>query len=94
METFFMFAKYSPEAVEGISAERTKRGNSLIEKLGGEVKSVYALLGEYDLVFIVSFPGIEYVMKASVAMNKLIGLSITTLPAISVETFDKFASGL
>ncbi|KPJ64114.1 MAG: hypothetical protein AMJ45_06460 [Syntrophobacter sp. DG_60] len=89
MPTFFMFGKYSSEAVKEISAERTRKVINLVEKLGGKVNSMYALLGEYDLVFIVDFPGTQEAMKASVGLTKLTGISFSTSPAVTVEHFDK-----
>lgn len=89
MATFLMFGKYSSEAVKKISAKRTKDAASLIKKYGGSVKSMYSLLGEKDLVFILTFPGIEQAMKASVALSKMTGIAFTTYPAISVEEFDR-----
>ena len=89
MATFFMFGKYSSEAIKEMSAERTDKGFSLIKKFGGEVNSMYALLGEHDLVIIANFPGIEQAMKASVALSKLTGISLKTSPAVAVEDFDK-----
>ena len=50
MSTFFMFGKYSSEAVKEVSAERTSKATSLMERFGGRVNSMYALLGEHDLV--------------------------------------------
>ena len=72
-----------------MSSKRTKEAESLIKKLGGEVKGMYSLLGEKDLVFILTFPGIEQAMKASVALSKMTGISFTTSPAVTVEEFDK-----
>jgi len=92
MATFFMFGKYSSEAVKGMSPKRTKEAETLIKKFGGKVESIYALLGEKDLVFIVNFPGIEQVIKASVALSKMTGIGFTTLPAVTVEEFDKLIS--
>ena len=89
MSTFFIFGKYSSEAVKEISAERTKKVISLIEKFGGKASSMYALLGEYDLVFIVDFAGTEQAIKASVGLTKLTGISFSTSPAITVEHFDR-----
>ncbi len=89
MATFFMFGKYSSEALKGISDERTKNAVSAIEKCGGKVKSMYALLGEYDLVLIVELPGTKEAVKASLGLNKLTGISFSTSPAITVEDFDK-----
>ena len=92
MSTFFMLGKYSSEALKGISSSRTDKALKLIKKFGGEVKSMYALLGEIDLVFILTFPDVEKAMQASVALNKLTGISFTTLPAVTVEEFDKVMS--
>lgn len=94
MATFFMFGKYSSEALKGMSAARTDKAMGLIKKFGGEVKLMYALLGEQDLVLIADFPGIEGVMKASVALNKLTGIAFTTSPAVTVEEFDKMMTGV
>ena len=88
MATFFMFGKYTSQAVEKISAERTNQAVSEIKKLGGEVQAMHVLLGEYDLLFCVTLPGIDAAMKASVTLSKLTGISFTTCPAVTVETFD------
>ena len=89
MSTFLIFGKYSPEAGKKISKERTEKAISLFKKFGGEVESMYALLGEQDLVFIVNLPGIEQAMKASVALTKMTDISFKTSPAVTVEEFDK-----
>ena len=89
MITFLMFGKYSSEAIKGISGARTVEANNLIKKNGGEVISQYALLGENDLLFIVNFPSVDDVIRSSVALNKLTGISFNSIPAITVEQFDK-----
>ncbi|MHC4639448.1 MAG: GYD domain-containing protein [Planctomycetota bacterium] len=89
MATFLMFGRYSSEALRGMSSKRTEEARSLIKKFGGDVKAMYSLLGEKDLVIILTFPGIEEAMKASVALSKLTGISFTTSPAVTVEEFDK-----
>ncbi|NIM97510.1 MAG: GYD domain-containing protein [candidate division Zixibacteria bacterium] len=89
MATFFMFGKYSTEALKGISARRTEEVAKIVKKFGGERKEVYVLLGEVDVVGIFTFPGIEQAMQASVALGRLTGMSITTAAAVPVEKFDK-----
>jgi len=89
MATFLMVGKYSSGALKQMSAERTDKTFSLIKNLGGEVKAMYALLGEKDLAFVVDLPGIEQAMKASIALNKSTGITFTTFPAVTVEDFDK-----
>ena len=89
METFFLFGKYSAEALKKISPERTRKAISAIQKLGGRVKSVYALLGHSDLVFIVSLPSAAQATLASITLTKMTGISFTTSTAIPVDQFDK-----
>lgn len=89
MATYFMFGTYSASALKGISAERTEKAAALVKQHGGEVKSAYALLGKHDLVLIVDLPTLNQAIQVSVALAKLTGISFSTAPAVSVETFDK-----
>ena len=89
MPIFMMFGKYSSEALKGISPERTDKAVELIKQNGGKVISMYAVLGEHDLVFTLDFPDMEKALAVSVALNKLTGISFTTSPVVEVEKFDK-----
>jgi uncharacterized protein with GYD domain len=89
MATYFMFGKYSAAAAKEISPNRTEKATELVKSFGGHVRSMYALLGEIDLVVVVMFPGLEEAIKASVALSKMTGISFTTAPAVTVEEFDK-----
>ena len=89
MSTYIMFGKYSHDSIKEISAERTQKADQLISANGGSVKSGYALLGDTDLVLVVDFPSNENAMKASVGLAKLLGISFSTAPAVSMEEFDK-----
>jgi uncharacterized protein with GYD domain len=92
MATYFMFGRYTPEAVRSISAARTQQAVAEIERLGGRVTAMHALLGEYDLLFCVELPGNEAAIQASVALTRLTGVAFTTCPAVAVETFDRMAA--
>jgi len=94
MATFIKCGKYSLEALKGIKAERTQKSVKLIEKFGGKVEAMYAVLGEQDLVFILDFPGIEEAAKSSIALAKTTGIAFSTSPAISVDQFDKITARL
>jgi uncharacterized protein with GYD domain len=84
-----MFGKYTPDSIEDISAQRTQNATKVIGDAGGKVVSGYALLGETDLVLIAEFPGNEQAMKASVGLARLLEISFTTSPAVSIEEFDQ-----
>ena len=89
MTTYVMLGKFATGAVNEISAERTKKSAAIIESCGGKGKALYALLGEKDVLAVVDFPSLEQAMKASVELTKLLNISFTTSPAITVEEFDK-----
>jgi len=89
MANYFMFGKYSTEAVKAISATRTNKTIALIKKNGGELKAAYALLGDVDVVLIVELPDTEHAMRTSADLSKLLGISFSTRPAVSMEDFDK-----
>ena len=89
-----MFGKYSSESLKKISPDRTRKAINTIQKFGGRVKSVYALLGNNDLVFIVNLPGPAQATMVSIALTKMTGITFTTETAIPVEEFDKLAHEL
>ena len=89
MPIFMMFGSYSSEALKGISSERTAKAVELIKKNDGKISSMYAVLGEHDLVFTIDFPDAEKAMATSVALNRLTGITFITSPVVKVEEFDK-----
>jgi len=89
MPIFMMFGKYTTEAMQGISPDRTEKAVQLIKANSGKVISMYAVMGEHDLVFTLDFPDAENAFATSVALNALTGISFTTSPVVEVEMFDK-----
>lgn len=89
MAAFLMFGKYTPEALQGLSADRTKAAQKLVKQMGGKIQSMYATLGEHDLVFVVNLPSTEDALKASIALNRMTGITFSTAPAVPVEEFDQ-----
>lgn len=89
MALYFMFGKYTSEAMHGMGAKRTQDAMNVMKKFRGEVKGMYTLLGEHDLVIIAELPGAEEAVKASVALGRMSGVSFKTSPALPVEDFDR-----
>ena len=92
MPIFMMFGKYDQDSLKGVSAERTKKAVEIIKKNGGKVISMYAVLGEHDLVLTLDFPDAEKALSASVALNMLTGITFATSPVVDVEQFDRLVS--
>jgi len=91
MATFVMFGKYSSDSIREISAKRTVKVHNLFKEMGGEIISMYAILGEYDLIFIVNLPNVTKAVKASLALNQMLGITFNTSPALKIEEFDSLA---
>jgi uncharacterized protein with GYD domain len=89
MNTYFMFGKYTLEGAKGISVNRTSKAQSLIKENGGVYKAGYALLGDIDMVLIVEMPDTGQAIKTSAALGKFLGISFSTVPAVSADEFDK-----
>ena len=89
MSIFLMFGKYSSEAAKNVSSDRTEKAREVIRKNGGKIISMYAVMGEHDLVFTVDFPDANKALATSVALYKLTGIHFTTSPVVDVEQFDK-----
>jgi uncharacterized protein with GYD domain len=89
MSIFLMFGKYSSEAMKEISPDRTEKAREVIQKNGGKIISMYAVMGEHDLVFTIDFPDADKAIATSVALYKLTGIHFTTSPVVDVEQFDK-----
>ena len=94
MATFFMFGKYSSEAAKGISPDRTDKVREAIEKVGGKVKDIYILMGEYDVVIITEMPRMAEAMQASILLKRLTDISFFTAAAMPVDEFDRIAKDI
>ena len=92
MPIFMMFGKYDRDSLKDASEQRTKKTVKIIEKNGGKVISMYAVMGEHDLVFTLDFPDAEKAMSASLALKMLTGISFSTSPVVDVEKFDRLVS--
>jgi uncharacterized protein with GYD domain len=88
MPIFLMFGRYSSEAIKDVSADRTVQARNVITKNGGKIISMYAVMGEHDLVFTIDFENADRAMATSAALYKLTGIHFTTSPVVDVEQFD------
>lgn len=88
MTIFIMTGTYSTEAIKQISIERTTKAIDIVEQCGGKIVATYATMGETDLLAIMEFPDVRKAIKASVDLNKALGISFSSVPAIPIEEFD------
>ncbi len=91
MTTYILFGKMSVNAVKDVSSVRTIKAVTIVEKYGGRIQAIYALLGGADVVAIIDFPGMNEAMKASIELTKLLGIAFSTSAAMTIDEFDKLA---
>ncbi|MFN0095062.1 MAG: GYD domain-containing protein [Dehalococcoidia bacterium] len=89
MATYLLLSTLTDEGRKTLKArpERLQEVNKEIEAMGGRVVSQYAVLGLYDFVNVVEAPSNEVIARISVELGSRGTIQITTLPAMSVETF-------
>lgn len=88
MQTYFFFGSYTQASLHEARSNRTDVAVGILEELNGQILSIYALLGEHDLVIIANLPGNTEALKASVSLSREIGVQFSTRPAVSVDRFD------
>jgi uncharacterized protein with GYD domain len=68
--------------------------SALARQMGGNLHEAYALLGPFDVAFIVDLPSRDDAVKVAVAIGKQLGLSISTSSAMPLTKFDQLMEDL
>jgi uncharacterized protein with GYD domain len=89
MATYIMFSTLTDEGRKTLKErpERLREVNQEIERMGARVVSQFAVLGIYDFVNIIEAPSNEVIARISVELGARGTVQLTTLPAMSIETF-------
>jgi uncharacterized protein with GYD domain len=96
MATYVMLANYHPEGMKVIDkvADRIPGAKQLIKSLGGELKSFYWLMGQYDAVVVVEAPDDETVSRIALTFGKQGTIDTTTMRAFSPEEMTQLVKPL
>jgi uncharacterized protein with GYD domain len=89
MALYMMLGVYTGSSLDSIRASRTREAVGVIEAAEGQVVSMYAMLGKYDVVLIANLPGNREAMEVSVGLARITGLRFTTCPVIPIDRFDE-----
>jgi uncharacterized protein with GYD domain len=96
MATYILLSTLTDEGRKTMKErpERLQEVNKELEAMGGRVVAQYAVLGGYDFVNVVEAPSNEVIARISVELGSRGTVQITTLPAITVETFTNMLSAV
>jgi uncharacterized protein with GYD domain len=89
MATYIMLSTLTDEGRKTLKErpERLQEVNREIEAMGGRVTQQYAVLGGYDFINILEAPDNETVARISVELGSRGTVTLTTLPAMTVDHF-------
>ena len=96
MATYFVMFRFTQKGIEHVKQvpARVEAAKELFRNLGANVNKFYALVGQYDTVFIVDAPDDETVAKASLALSSLGNVRSEIMRAFSEEEFSRIVTGL
>lgn len=94
--TYLMLLNWTDQGIKNVkdSPKRLDGVKKLAKDLGGEVKSFYMTLGEYDLVLIVDMPNNDKLASFGLKLGSFGNVRSTTLRAYSEDDYRRIISGL
>ncbi len=94
MPAYLILFKYTQKGTAAIkeSPKRVEQAMELAKKLGGNVKSFYLLMGQFDTTFLLEAPDDETATKIAMAISSLGNVSTLTMRGFTLDEFKKMIS--
>ena len=94
MASYVMLFHYTHQGIEHVkqSPDRVDALKKIFNKHGAKIKDFYALLGQYDTLFIVEAPNDETVAKLSLYVAEQGNVRVETHRAFTETEFHKLLS--
>jgi uncharacterized protein with GYD domain len=96
MPTYISMLHYTQQGISAIknSPARIDAAKDAYRKAGGELKSIYLTLGQYDLVAIAEMPSDEAVARMALTLGAQGNIRSETMRAFSEAEFRKIVGTL
>jgi uncharacterized protein with GYD domain len=96
MPTYISMLRYTQQGISTVknAPARIDAAKEAYRKAGGELKSIYLTLGQYDLVAIVEMPNDETVARMALALGVQGNIRSETMRAFTEAEFRKIAGTL
>ena len=96
MPTYITLVRWTQQGVQNIkeSPARLDAAKQAFKAMGGELKEIYLVMGQYDLVVIGEVPDDETVAKLSLAIGATGNIRTETLRAFPEDEYLKIVSDL
>lgn len=96
MPTYISMLRYTQQGIGSIknAPARIDAAKDAYRKAGGELKSIYLTLGQYDLVVIAEMPNDEAVARLALSLGAQGNIRTETMRAFTETEFRKIAGSL
>ena len=96
MVTYLMLLNWTDQGIKNVkdSPKRLDAVKKLAKEMGGEVKSFYLTLGQYDLVLVVDMPNNDKLASFGLKLGSLGNVRSTTLKTFSEDDYRRIIAGL
>ncbi len=96
MSTYITLMQWTQQGIQNIkdAPARLDAAKQLVKSLGGEIKAVYLVMGEYDFVLISEAPNDEVVAKVALMTGMQGNVRTQTMKAFTEDEYRKIVAGL
>ena len=96
MPTYISMLRYTQQGISTVknAPARIDAAKEAYRKAGGELKSIYLTLGQYDLVVIAEMPNDEAVGRMALSLGAQGNIRSETMRAFTEAEFKKIAASL
>ena len=96
MPTYITLGRWTQQGIEKVkeSPARLDAFKQLVKSVGGEVKAVYMVTGQYDILTVIEAPSDDVVAKVALATGSKGGIRTETLRAFTEDVYRKIIAAL
>jgi uncharacterized protein with GYD domain len=96
MPTYISLYKWTEQGVKNVKGapQRIQAAIKAAEGMGGKVRGIYVVMGEYDVVAVGEFPNDEAAATYNLALSSLGNVRTTSLRAFTSEEFSEMVKKL
>ena len=96
MPTYVMLANWTEQGMRAIndSPKRIDAAKKTLEEMGGQFRSVYMTMGDYDLIIIYDAPDDAVAARFTLMLGKLGNVRTTSMKAFPEEAYRQIVNSL
>jgi len=96
MPTYIKLGRWTQQGIEKVkeSPARLDAFKQLVKSVGGEVKAVYMVTGQYDILTVIEAPSDDVVAKVALATGSKGGIRTETLRAFTEDEYRRIIAAL